>query len=726
VKKDLLLEIGCENLPSGYLTGALELLEKLIREGLGTNRIPYGALEVEGTPRRLVVHITELGSKQESIEERIVGPPVSAGIGPDGAFTKAADGFARSQGVAADKLVRVQTDRGEYLALVKRIAGKTSTSLLRQMIPAICSNVKFPKMMRWDSSDFRFARPVRWVVALIGDKVLKFKLGNLTSSRMTRLSPYFEDEVELQGIQHYFDLLARNGIILKTEKRRKVVEKMARKEAAATGGRLVEDSELTASVANLLETPVVLAGRFSEDFLKLPREVIVTALKSHQRYFSVEGSSGQLEPYFIAFADGARRNKREILKGYERVLQARLADAEFYYREDTTRPLIEMSGKLDGVVWLEGLGTMAEKAQRMQHLAGWLHERWPAGGDLGEKIGRAARLAKADLASEMVKDGKEFTLLQGYIGREYARASGESDDIAEAIYEHYLPRFSGDGIPSGELGTLLAVADKLDTIAGGFVLGFEPTGSQDPYALRRQALGLLRIIIEKQIPVSLPEGIDRAVGLFGEDALSSSEKSPEELKGSIWQFLGQRLNVMLRSAGFDYDLVASVLGSYWVNPFAVREMTAELLEMRRQDELLPFVLAMKRVINIIPAGMKGDVTREMAVRSAGALAAGESSELAFSPEAFADDAEQELYEAAGSIFGDLRERFGESGAGGCFEILTRFVPTINRYFDEVLVNCEDKSLRQNRLAMLTEIHRALCLYCDFSAIAGEPSPRNSQ
>ena len=425
-------------------------------------------------------------------------------------------------------------------------------------------------------------------------------------------------------------------------------------------------------------------------------------------------------PCFIAFAEGTRRNTKEIAKGYERVLQARLADAVFYYQEDTTRPIDEMAEKLEGIVWLEGLGNLAQKAKRIEELALWLRSAWGINGeDLEMSIRRAARLAKADLASEMVKDGKEFTLLQGYIGREYARASGESEEVAESIFEHYLPRFSGDLIPDHVTGILLASADKIDTVSGCFIVGLEPSGSQDPYALRRQALGLLRILIERRIPISLPGMIQRSVELFSAEGLATGETNLGKLAVTIRDFFSQRMNVMLRSEGNDYDLVTSILSAPWEVPIAAREMTAALQRMRNSRELTPFVLAMKRITNIIPQPMRKGLTREIGRRALNNLADENAEELGISIELFQEDAEMDLYRQSSAVSRKLLvlEQSGELHR--CFEVLRELVPAVNRYFEDVLVNCEEREWRDNRLSFLRNLYQSFNIFCDFSRIAGE-------
>jgi glycyl-tRNA synthetase beta chain len=719
VTKDLLLEIGCENLPSGYLDDMIEQLRKLFAEGLKAERIPFGEIAVMGTPKRLVVHVRDLAAKQGGAEESIVGPPVKIAIAGDGTFTRAAEGFARSHGVAPGELARVETPKGSYLAFVKSIKGRPVVSLLKERVPQWVQGVRTPKTMRWSSGGLRFARPIRWILCLYGGSVVKIKIDALVAGRSTRLSPLFEKTVSVKSADHYFAVMRRNGIILDPAARRDAIRAQAGACAAGRGGALVEDEELVGIVANLLESPVAMTGGYDEAFLALPREVIVTALKSHQRYFSVAGPRGKLVPHFVAFADGARRGAGAIVKGYERVLRARLDDAVFYYREDTARPFEEMAAKLGGIVWLEGLGSLAEKASRIETLALWMRSASGIGGEeLDRTIRRSALLSKADIASEMVKDGKEFTALQGYIGREYARASGETAEVADAIYEHYLPRFAGDRIPSGDASTFLALADKIDTISGCFIMGLEPSGSQDPYALRRQAVGVVRILAAKRSPLSLPEALDRSVSLF---ALSpeAAAGSRAELLSSLRDFYAQRMYAISRGDGADHDLVAAILASPWEYPYAVADMVAELGALRKSGELAPFVLAMKRITNIIPRPLREGFTYESGMKALEALSAGRFSELGFSPELFAVDAEKRLADQVARASRDLLEAKRSGEVQRALGILRGIVPYVNKFFEDVLVNCEDEKMRNNRIAVLASSYRAFRLFCDFSEIAGE-------
>ncbi len=723
MKQDFLLELGCENIPSGYLDDALAQLERLFGSFLETERIPHESLYIAGTPNRIVIHIEGMAPKQEGTEERVVGPPASAALDPEGGYTKAGEGFARSQGIPVNRLVTVKTDRGEYVAVVKKIRGKTVTSLIREAVPGIVSSVRFPKVMRWDSSGQRFARPIRWILALHGEKVLRLKIGDLSSGRKTRLSPFFDDGIDVASPRGYFRFLEKHGILLDGAKRGDRVREMARKRAESHGGRLVEDDELVHIVANLLESPVALVGRFDPAFLDLPREVVITALKSHQRYFSVEDANGELMPLFIAFADGLHGNRGEVARGYERVLQARLADAEFYYREDTERPISELALQLDRIVWLEKLGSLAGKAARIERLALYLSgESGMGGAELDERLRRAARLAKADLASEMVKDGKEFTKLQGYIGREYAIASGEEREVADAIFEHYLPRFSGDRLPGTVTGAILSVADKLDTTVGCFMIGLEPSGSQDPYALRRQILGMLRILVERKIPVSVSPLVEESIRLYGEASAGNGPEQHGSDKGTLDRvitFIESRLSGMLRDEGFDHDIVQALLSAPWEHPFAVREMAGKLQRMRQDGRLLPFIRAMKRIVNILPKDLKGPLLRNEGRSVLEALASGDAEPLGFSSTLFRDESERILLEEVSKTAKKLVKTLQNNNLGSVFDDLNDLVPVIDRYFDDVLVNCEEQDIRSNRHFFLANLRTAFGLFCDYSALAGE-------
>jgi glycyl-tRNA synthetase beta chain len=719
VKKDLLLEIGCENLPSGYLDDMIEQARKLFDEGIRGERIPCDGIVAMGTPKRIVLIARGLAVKQENAEEKIVGPPVKIAVASDGSFTKAAEGFAKSQGVPSSALARVETPKGAYLAVVKRIKGRPTASILKERLPQWIQAIRAPRTMRWTSGGMRFARPVRWILCLFGTDVVGVKVGGLAAGRRTRLSPLFEKAIPVKSVDDYFSLMRGNGIVLDPAARRDAVRAEAVSCARSQGGALVEDEDLVGIVANLLESPVAMAGRYDEAFLALPREVIVTALKSHQRYFSVAGPQGELIPHFVAFADGERRGPALIVKGYERVLRARLDDAVFYHREDTARPFEEMAAKLGSIVWLEGLGSLAGKASRIEALALWMASASGIADErLERNIRRSALLAKADLASEMVKDGKEFTALQGYIGREYARASGEEEEVAEAIYEHYLPRFAGDRMPRGETSAFLALADKIDTITGCFAMGLEPSGSQDPYALRRHAMGVLRIFIARRSALALPKALDFSIGLFAE-ALKDVPRGREELLARLREFYAQRLYTIVRGENVDHDLAAAVLASPWEYPHAVKDMVDELARLRKSGELSPFARAMKRVTNIIPRSLREGYTEEAGMKALAAFSTGQEGDLGFSSALFLIDAEKKLSDEISLAAGRLLEARRSGQVQHSIDILKGIVPYVNKFFEDVLVNCDDEKIRDNRIAFLASSYKIVMLFCDFAQIAGE-------
>ncbi|MDZ7860224.1 MAG: glycine--tRNA ligase subunit beta [Candidatus Krumholzibacteriota bacterium] len=713
--RNFLLEVGCENLPSSYLDLALEQLEKKCASELEDKRVGFDSVYVLGTPNRIVIYVTDLASKQRTVEEEITGPPISAAVSDRGEYTKAAYGFAKSQNVSAEDLKKVRRKKGEYLAVVKKIQGRKTNELLMEIVPDWITGLKFPKTMRWDGSGLRFARPLRWILSFLGKKAFKLTIGSVSSGRKTRVNPFFDEYTKVEDIDGYFSLMKKNGIILDPVKRRKKVAEALRREARKIKAKVVPDDKLVATVANLLESPVPFTGRFDDSFLKLPRRVIVTALRSHQKYFSVEDGNGKLKPFFIAFADGVRKNRKEIIGGYERVLQARLADAEFYYNEDTSLPLSEMAEKLEDIVWMEGLGSLAEKSSRMEKLALWIMSEWnPAGDGLSSVISRAAKLAKADLASEMVRDGKEFTLLEGYMGREYARVSGEEESVAEAVYEHNLPRFAGDDIPEGYAGVILSCADKIDNISGGYILRCQPTGSVDPYALRRQAMGVLRLMIEKEIPVSLPRAVNVSLSLF-----KDVEGEGTSLFDAIYEFFSRRFFNMLRAEGFGHDIVTALMSAGWNVPFLTRKMAVQLTRMRDDGVLSPFILAMKRIANIAGDLSESDIGID-GLEMLGLLAGGDIEKMTFDPGLFIDKAEKDLFDAAiESAAGILRLR-SEEREEMVFSLLREeLVEPVNRYFDEVLVNCNDEKTKKNRLSFLRALSSAFSYTCDYSRITEE-------
>jgi glycyl-tRNA synthetase beta chain len=484
---------------ASYILPALSQLSCALERELTSARLSFESTRTFATPRRMTVIVKGVADAQTSETKTVTGPPARIAFGDDGAPTKAATGFARSQNVDVAALTVVD----DYVQVEVTDGGGPAADVLPRLLAAAADTLTFPKTMKW-GPDRRFARPIRWLVAMLGNEVLDLTYAGVQAGALTHgLRVWSPGPHEVEGADAYEDLLRDSYVIADHEKRKDTIANEALRVAGECGGRLVEDLELLDEVTFLTEYPTVYAGSFDKRFLKLPRDVVVAAMKGHQRYFAVESDDGKLLPHFLCVVNAPQDHHDIIRKGNERVLESRLDDAEFYWQEDTGSSLESKVERLKDVVWLEGVGSLYEKTERLEALAEYV-ARVIAPDALDTAV-RAARLAKADLVTEMVRDGKEFTELQGIMGREYALESGEPQTVATAIYEHYLPRFAGDALPKTPAGTILSIADKIDSIVGCFSVGLIPTGSQDPYALRRQAIGLVRIVDEGELPLSLGE-----------------------------------------------------------------------------------------------------------------------------------------------------------------------------------------------------------------------------
>jgi glycyl-tRNA synthetase beta chain len=498
--KDFLLEIGCENLPSSYVQPAVEQMRLNAGELLHELRLSHDDIYATGTPRRLVLIIKDLASVQEEKTETVTGPPAAKGFDANGRPTKAALGFAKANGIPVSKLQTIPTDRGDYLGFKRSLKSRKAELLLQESLPGLITGLKFPKVMRWESSGVRFARPIRWLVCLHGKDVVKLAIAGVSSSNVSYRVPWLDKEkIRIPSASLYLSEMKKRGIIVESEKRREKLEHLAEAASAKAGLDLVDDPDLLEEISYMVEEPGVLIGEFPMEYLALPSEVIITAMKAHQRYFALRNTGNKLVPRFLAFYDGKKASRSHIKKGNERVLIARLEDAHFYWREDLKKGIQGLAGKLDAIVFVEGLGSMKDKSKRIAQVMEFIDDSQVKRAVQPDVIERLSMLAKADLASDMIKDGKEFTLLEGLIGGHYAREAGEAPEIVQAIKEQYYPRSPSDPIPKTIPGIYLNIADKIDTICGCFLAGLFPTGSQDPYGLRRQAFGLIRISLSQSI-----------------------------------------------------------------------------------------------------------------------------------------------------------------------------------------------------------------------------------
>jgi glycyl-tRNA synthetase len=683
-----LLEIGTEELPARDLDAALAQLRELAPARLAQARLDCDGLRVLGTPRRLAVLVKGLAPRQRPVEEVVKGPPVRVAFDGAGRPTKAAEGFARKQGVNVDELRVQEVDGGEYVLATRREKGQPTADVLPHLLSELIASLRFQKSMRWNESGVAFSRPIRWLVALLGDVVIPFEYAGVSSGRTSRGSrPEGSPEFEVARAEDYLALLAQHHIVADSAKRRALIAEQAAELAQSVGGHIPDDPALLDEVANLVEQSTPLLGHFEEEHLRLPADVLIAVMKKHQRYFPVIDGDGGLLPYFIAVRNGGDEHLDAVRHGNEEVIRARFADADFFYREDTKKPLEGLLPRLETLTFQEQLGSMLDKTHRLEQLVVQL------AGVLGlsdEEITiaqRAAHLCKADLATQMVV---EITSLQGVMGRDYALHSGESPAVAEAIFEHYLPRFAGDAPPRSRPGLVVGLANRLDSLAGLFAVGLTPTGSADPYHLRRDALGLVQNLLFHQLPFSVREGLTAVARLLpmevSEDALSAA-----------LEFVVERLRGYLREQGFRYDVVDAVLAARGDDPFRAQQAVEEFSHWVARDDWSLILDNYARCVRI---------TRSFEQR------------FTLDPACFVQPAEKELYAAYQEAHACV------TPDSTVDEFLTAFLPLVNvidRYFAKesgVLVMAEDQALRENRLAQLQHVAALADGILDLSRVEG--------
>lgn len=698
--QDLLLEVGTEEIPARFLPRALEQLEAVAQEHLARAALNYQALRALGTPRRLVLHVEALASRQEDRVREVLGPPRKIGLDAQGKPTRAAEGFARSQGVPVSALEVRTTERGEYLCAVIREEGRPTADVLPEILPGILASLSFPKSMRWNESRVRFARPIRWILCLYGDAVIAFTFGGIASGRTTRgHAILFPESVPVPTPEAYFRILEERGVVLDPIRRRTQIREQLQAVAQVHGGRPLEDARLLEEVTHLVECPSVVAGTFEAGFLSLPREVLITVLQTHQRFFPVEGEQGLL-PVFLGVSNVPTEGRPRVQRGYERVVRARLADARFFYEADRQRPLAERVAELAGVVYLEGLGTLLDKTHRLERLAPQVAQAWGCTPEKVQEVAQAARLAKADLVTEMVG---EFPELQGIMGAHYAREDGLPEAVARALADCDRPRHAGDALPQTRVGAALAVADRLDHLVGCFSLGLIPTGSQDPFALRRQALGLVSVWVDQRAPGSLAHLVQQALEAYG------ARIPPDrhgDLQEQVLRFLRDRAEGWFVSRGQAYDTVRTVLAPGMDNPW-LAWMRIEALETMRKDPAFEaLILSHRRAQNILrQARETGKVPGEGLPP--------------VQPDRFQEEEEVALHQALAQVIPQVEEALGEEAPLRALQALASLKEPIDRFFDTVLVMSPEESIRLNRLALLAEIVALFARFGDFSQIVLE-------
>jgi glycyl-tRNA synthetase beta chain len=687
---ELLFEIGTEEIPSGYIPGALQDMRAVATRLLQEARLGFRAVRTFATPRRLTLLVEDLAETQADARREVVGPTRAVAFDAEGKPTRAAEGFARAQGVPVDRLEVRALDRGEYVVAVQQEKGAKTPEALLTLLPKFVAALSFPKFMRWGEGTFRFVRPIRWLLAVYAGRVVPVTLEGLglTAGAKTYGHRFLSPRgVRVRSFADYVRALEAKFVIVDQDRRREMVRSQVAEAAAVSGGQPVLDDELVETVTHLVEYPTAVCGGFKPEYLQLPREVIVTPMRKHQRYFPLVDAAGNLLPHFVAVSNMRAKDMELIRQGNERVLRARLNDAEFFFREDCKTPLAQQVDRLGHLIFQEKLGTMLEKVHRVQRLAALIAAQVdPACRGVAE---RAAHLCKADLVTSLVK---EFTSLQGIMGREYARRSGEPAEVAQAIEEHYLPRFAGDRLPASNAGAVVGLADRLDSIAGCFGVGLVPTGSEDPYALRRAALGVVQILLHRGFRTSL--GAMVAQALAGLGPLVTAE--PERTRREVLDFLRGRIQVVLLDRGLPADVVEAVLSANADDPLDAVRRAEALATLRREADFAELSTAFRRVVGIVPKGFDRTVD----------------------PARLVEGAERGLYGEAASIRVEVERLVAAQEYLPALQRIAALKPMVDMFFEEVLVIGPDAELTQNRFAVLKTVGNLFTRIADFTKLTG--------
>lgn len=686
--KELLLEIGTEEIPAGFIPQALADLETLARKELEANRIDFEGIKTFGTPRRLVLLVESVSEKQRDEEIRKIGPSKQSAFDSSGNPTKAAMGFAKGQSIPVESLTVIETDKGEYICASKKEAGRPTAELLPSVLPKLILSIHFQKSMRWADIPIRFARPIHWILALFGGEVIPFEVGNVRSGNLTYGHRFLHPgPIPVREFNSYLQKTREAFVIVDPMERKKRIEEEMIREGAKVSGRALKDEDLLKEVVFLVEYPVALRGNFDQEFLSLPREVIIHSMKEHQRYFSLEDDHGVLIPHFICVSNMKARDPKVVVQGNEKVLRARLSDAAFFFRDDMKVPLEKRLDQLKAVVFQAKLGTSFEKVMRFKDLALFIANRIDP--KLREAVERASLLCKADLVTGMVG---EFPKLQGIVGREYAHLSGEKREVYEAIYEHYLPAFAGDRLPSSPVGDMVSLSDKLDTIVGCFGVGLSPTGTADPFGLRRQALGIIRIILEKKYPLSLMELIEESGKLLN----GKIERPFADVRKEVLDFFRVRYQNFLLDKEYPFDVTEAVLSISFDELLDVQGRIDALRKAREWKDFESIVIAFKRAMNIL----KGSPPKKE-----------------INPSLFAESAEQDLNQSFVKAKENIEFHLNKRDYESSLREMIRMKKPIDEFFDQVMVMVEDEGIRSNRLALLDGIGKLFLRIADFSKLS---------
>jgi glycyl-tRNA synthetase beta chain len=706
MNKELFLEIGTEEIPAAFLSKAMADMEIIITKELESARLAFGEIRTFAAPRRLALVVKDVSPIQPDAEITDVGPATNVAFSPDATLTRAGEGFLRGKGWDGSPLqidakafspgvigrfgnTRIElVDAGKVLkiAVVRTETGRPAYELLSEILPRLIMNIPFRKSMRWGDQDVRFARPVHWIVALFDGIVVPFTFGNIESGSVSRGHRFMADTpFPVRNFDHYLNECERHFVIPDPVRRKEIIRRETHRVAKASGGQLLPDEGLLDEVTFLVEYPSAVHGTFDRSFLAVPKEVLITSMRSHQRYFSVIDEEGKLLPVFITIPNTLAEDPSVVVKGNERVLRARLSDARFFFEEDRKISLEKRVEALKNVVYQQKLGTSYEKMERFRQLAQWLATE--LNNSVADKVYRTATLCKADLVTGMVG---EFPEVQGIMGREYALNDGEDAEVADAIAEHYLPTQAGGELPYSDIGAFVSLADKMDTICGCFGVGLIPTGSADPYALRRSALGIINIILYKGYRISLDSFISSSLDLLK----AKITRNREDVHKDVLDFFKGRF-VNLSADRFAGDVVDAVVAASFNDMVEAELKIAALSEFKRRHDFEALAIAFKRICNIVKGGI----------------------DVAVDESLFQEAAERQLYASWLSVSKSAGEKMaGRDYLAALSEIAT-LKGSVDSFFDTVMVMTDDERLRTNRLALLTGIARLFANIAEFTKVS---------
>ena len=680
--KDLLFEIGAEEIPAGFMPNILGQLKQLAETKLNDAHLPFESIATYGTPRRLALIVKGLADTSAEISERHKGPSASIAYDADGNATKAAIGFARGKGLDVADLV---VEDG-YIYAETKTAGVPAKDIVTDMLPQLITGLNFPKSMHWGNLDAKFVRPVRWLVALLDEEVIPVEFATVKSGNVTRGHRFLgADEITIKNAASYVDILKENFVMVDQDARRELISKQLHDIAASKNASIVWDDDLLEEINYLVEWPTALCGGFEESYLALPDAAIITPMKDHQRYFPLVDQEGKLLPMFLTVRNGSDHSIEVVQAGNERVLRARLDDAKFFFNEDRKKPLIDRQDGLTKIVFQEGLGNLADKTERLLKLGRVFGEECGLHEDAAVVLERATELAKTDLTTGMVT---EFTELQGVMGKEYALLDGESPEVAEAIFEQYLPRFAGDVLPQTEAGKVLSIIDKVDNIVATFSRGLIPTGSQDPYALRRQTIGILNILLGSEWNISL-----RPIFKASMELLNVPAEKQDELLGQVEEFFTLRLKNIFLDREVPHHVIDLLLSNNELS-VADAEGLVNALLANRIDENVELVQAYTRMYNLVKdveyTGVNSDLLKE--------------------------DAEKALFEAASKASEESLAAWEANDYAAVVAIPATLVPAINKFFEDVMVMDKDEAIKANRLQLVRLAYSVMAIIGDISAL----------